>query len=51
MVGCTQGMLLCLDREQRMAYILGAVLDEGEHIRHGTGDEHRYPPSEHGSFK
>lgn len=23
MVGCTQGMLLCLDREQRMAYILG----------------------------
>ncbi len=27
MVGCTQGMLLCLDREHRMAYILGAVLE------------------------
>ena len=27
MVGCTRGMLLCLDREQRMAYILGAVLE------------------------
>jgi len=26
MVGCTQGMLLCLDREHRMAYILGDVL-------------------------
>jgi RNA polymerase sigma factor (sigma-70 family) len=26
-VGCTQGMLLCLDREHRMAYILGAVLE------------------------
>ena len=27
MVGCTQGMLLCLDREHRMAYVLGEVLD------------------------
>ena len=27
MVGCTQGMLLCLDREHRMAYILGDVLE------------------------
>jgi RNA polymerase sigma factor (sigma-70 family) len=26
MVGCTQGMLLCLDREQRLAYVLGEVL-------------------------
>ena len=25
-VGCTQGMLLCLDRELRMAYVLGEVL-------------------------
>lgn len=25
-MGCTQGMLLCLDREQRMAYVLGEVL-------------------------
>jgi RNA polymerase sigma factor (sigma-70 family) len=24
-LGCTQGMLLCLDREQRLAYILGHV--------------------------
>ena len=27
MVGCTQGMLLCLDREHRIAYILGDVLE------------------------
>lgn len=27
MVGCTQGMLLCLDRDHRMAYILGDVLE------------------------
>jgi len=27
MVGCTQGMLLCLDREHRMAYVLGEVLE------------------------
>ena len=26
MVGCTQGMLLCLDREHRIAYVLGEVL-------------------------
>jgi RNA polymerase sigma factor (sigma-70 family) len=26
MIGCTQAMLLCLDREQRMAYVLGEVL-------------------------
>jgi RNA polymerase sigma factor (sigma-70 family) len=26
MIGCTQAMLLCLDREQRMAYVLGDVL-------------------------
>jgi RNA polymerase sigma factor (sigma-70 family) len=32
MVGCTQGMLLCLDRELRMAYVLGEVLQF-------TGDE------------
>ena len=29
MVGCTQAMLLCLDREHRLAYILGDVLDVG----------------------
>lgn len=27
MVGCTQAMLLCLDREQRIAYVLGDVLE------------------------
>ena len=26
-IDCTQGMLLCLDREQRMAYILSAVFE------------------------
>ena len=25
MIACTSGMLLCLDREQRLAYILGAI--------------------------
>ena len=25
MLACTSGMLLCLDREQRLAYILGAI--------------------------
>lgn len=28
-VGCTLGMLLCLDRSQRIAYILGEILDLG----------------------
>jgi RNA polymerase sigma factor (sigma-70 family) len=27
MVGCTQAMLLCLDREHRIAYVLGDVLE------------------------
>ena len=26
-IGCTQGMLLCLDRAQRLAYILGEILE------------------------
>lgn len=26
-IGCTAGMLLCLDREQRLAYILGEILE------------------------
>lgn len=26
-IGCTHAMLLCLDRDQRFAYILGAILD------------------------
>jgi RNA polymerase sigma factor (sigma-70 family) len=26
-IGCTSGMLLCLDREQRLTYILGEILD------------------------
>jgi len=26
-IGCTLGMLLCLDREQRLAYILGEILE------------------------
>jgi RNA polymerase sigma factor (sigma-70 family) len=27
MLACTSGMLLCLDREQRLSYILGAILE------------------------
>jgi RNA polymerase sigma factor (sigma-70 family) len=27
MIACTSGMLLCLDREQRLAYILGEILE------------------------
>lgn len=26
-VGCTQGMLLCLDRDHRLAYVLGEILE------------------------
>jgi RNA polymerase sigma factor (sigma-70 family) len=32
MLACTSGMLLCLDREQRLAYILGAVLGVSDTI-------------------
>jgi hypothetical protein len=35
-IGCTHGMLLCLDRDQRLAYILGAICEvtseEGSYI-------------------
>ncbi len=34
-ISCTAGMLLCLDREQRMAYILGEMFD----IDHQLGSE------------
>ena len=27
MISCTQGMLLCLDRDHRLAYILGEIFD------------------------
>ncbi|HSP15171.1 MAG TPA: RNA polymerase sigma factor [Thermoanaerobaculia bacterium] len=30
-VGCTLGMLLCLDREQRLAYIAGEILELDHH--------------------
>jgi hypothetical protein len=34
-IGCTLGMLSCLDRPHRLAYILGEVLDmDGEERRH-----------------
>ena len=32
MLACTCGMLLCLDREQRLAYILGAILDVSDSV-------------------
>ncbi len=34
-ISCTAGMLLCLDREQRMAYVLGEMFD----IDHQLGSE------------
>jgi len=34
-INCTAGMLLCLDREQRMAYVLGEMFD----IDHQLGSE------------
>jgi RNA polymerase sigma factor (sigma-70 family) len=44
-VGCTQGMLLCLDREHRLAYILGEVFglagEEAASIAGITGAAHR----------
>jgi RNA polymerase sigma factor (sigma-70 family) len=32
MLACTSGMLLCLDREQRMAYILGGILSVSDTV-------------------
>jgi RNA polymerase sigma factor (sigma-70 family) len=32
MVGCVQGVMLCLDRELRITYILGEVYDVNSHI-------------------
>jgi RNA polymerase sigma factor (sigma-70 family) len=34
-IGCTTAMLLCLDREHRLAYILGEILE----LEHGTASE------------
>jgi|SRR5262245_19738909 len=31
-IGCTSGMLLCLDREQRLIYILGDIFDVSDSI-------------------
>lgn len=31
-INCTAGMLLCLDREQRMVYILGEMFDIDQHL-------------------
>ena len=37
-VGCTQAMLLCLDRPHRLAYILGAILElEGQEAAKAIG--------------
>ena len=32
MLACTSGMLLCLDREQRLSYILGAILEVSDAV-------------------
>ena len=32
MLACTSGMLLCLDREQRLSYILGAIFDVSDTV-------------------
>src|SRR6202045_4721713 len=32
MLACTSGMLLCLDREQRLTYILGAILSVSDSV-------------------
>jgi RNA polymerase sigma factor (sigma-70 family) len=32
MLACTSGMLLCLDREQRLAYILGAIFEVSDTV-------------------
>ena len=37
-IGCTQGMLLCLDREHRAAFIVGAILElDGHEAAHILG--------------
>jgi hypothetical protein len=32
MLACTSGMLLCLDREQRLTYVLGAILSVSDSV-------------------
>jgi hypothetical protein len=32
MIACTSGMLLCLDREQRLTFILGAILEVSDTV-------------------
>jgi hypothetical protein len=32
MLSCTSGMLLCLDREQRLSYILGAIFEVSDTV-------------------
>jgi hypothetical protein len=32
MLSCTSGMLLCLDREQRLSYIPGAIFDVSDTV-------------------
>jgi hypothetical protein len=32
MISCTSGMLLCLDREQRLTFILGAILEVSDTV-------------------
>jgi hypothetical protein len=35
-IGCMLGMLLCLTREQRMAFILGAIFEVPSETRRGS---------------
>ena len=32
MISCTSGMLLCLDREQRLTFILGAIFEVSDTV-------------------
>jgi hypothetical protein len=38
MISCTSGMLLCLDREQRLTFILGAIFGVSDTVAAELGD-------------
>jgi hypothetical protein len=43
-IGCTSGMLLCLDREQRLIYILGEIFGVTDRVGRACGTWPRRSP-------
>lgn len=48
-IGCISGMLLCLNREQRLVYVLGDLRRDGARRRRAARDFTRQLPSETGA--